>query len=46
MCFHGKPKMDDVLRGHEGSILHHSLPAPWLAELWEHDAYTLAGTTT
>lgn len=46
MCFHGKPKMDEVVFGHEGSILHHSLPAPWLAEMWERDAYTLAGTTT
>lgn len=38
MCFHGEPKMDDVLPGYSGSILHHSLPVPWLKEMWERSA--------
>lgn len=39
LCFHGEPKMDDVLPGYAGSILHHSLPVPWLKEMWERSAH-------
>jgi len=34
MCFHGKPKMDDLIVGYNGSVLRHSMPIPWLRGLW------------
>ena len=34
VCFHGRPKMSEVVSGYRGSLLRWSKPAAWLKEHW------------
>jgi len=34
MCFHGNPKMEEVVVGFAGGFLRHTRPCSWLRELW------------
>ena len=34
VCFHGRPKMSEAVRGYRGSLMRWSHPAAWLKEHW------------
>jgi len=38
LCFHGRPKLEEALRGREGPWYLRSLPASWLGEFWNDES--------
>jgi len=34
VCFHGRPKMPDAVKGYNGSFIRHAKPGDWLKDHW------------